>query len=176
MSVKKYKVIFTTVVLIVFGYVLAQYLYLKLTNKAPFSNLLNEKNENCLIYFNIKYQGREYPIFYQYHLAEERFTTPTFRFLAPLYFNELIRYDLSINVDDSVYSELKHKIIDKSLVNAYIGRDLVSEGIAQYDNTINKGIDTEHRKAIIYCLLKQGTNCCVDDESGDVYIIDAPDE
>jgi hypothetical protein len=165
------KLILVGIVVVVVGYVLSQWTYLRLTDRAPFCNLLKEKNESCFIYFNIKHEGKIYPISYRYFFAVERFISPRFRFLAPFYFSEIIRYDLSIEVNKATFSEISDQIVDASLIDRYLNHDFASDStIVTSDDIINRNIKGEHRKAIIYCLLKQGINCCVGHESSDVFV------
>jgi hypothetical protein len=173
---KRVKIILISLISVFIAYWLWQWIYLRSTEKVPFVNLLNDDSDNCFIYFNIEHQGKTYPVVYLYFFAEDRFVSPRLRSLAPYYFNEIIKYDLNISVDNSTFAEIKDRVVNPSLISHYLDCDLLSDSSIIWEGRINKNIVGENRKAIIYSLLVRGINCCFAHETGDVYVVSRPND
>lgn len=150
-----------------------QWHYVNTTNNLPYKNLTNFSSGGCMIYFNMKYKDTVYSVVSTNSLAsakvfkESRLST----IISPLYLNEIIKHDWNVRVDDTLFSEIKHMIVREDLIEKYRERDPLNDSTIILNNRIRPHLAGEHQKAIMYTLLKQGINCCQDDETGVVLVM-----
>lgn len=175
MKINKRKIFILTfipIVVLAVGYFSIQWHYINTTDDMPYRNLRDFSSGGCMIYFNVKHKGKIYPVVYNNSSMPSRLSRKN-KFLtifSSLYLNEIIKYNWSITVNDTLFSEFKDGIVDEDLIKKYKGYDILSDTSIVVDNHINFKYAGEHYKAIIYTLLKQGINCCINDESGVVLI------
>jgi hypothetical protein len=153
-------------------YIIIQLRYIRTTEDMPYRNITDGA---CMVYFNIEHNGIVYPVTdVGAHVPERLYGRNKLQkmFLAPLYLKEIIKYDWSIHLDDEQFKEFEYLIVDKKLIELYSNRDLLSDTTVMLDNRIRNELAGEHFKAIIYVLLKNGVNCCLDCETGIILISD----
>jgi hypothetical protein len=149
-----------------------QWHYINTTNDLPFKNLTDFSSGSCLIYFNIEHNDTVYPVLATNALISEKIFegNKLSGIIYPLYLNEVIKHDWNVNADDSLFSELQWMIVREDLIAEYNRKDLVTDSTVILNNRIRPHLAGEHQKAVIYSLLKQGINCCKDDETGIILI------
>lgn len=169
-------VLFSGIILLVLSilYITIQWRYINNTKDVPYQNLKDFSiGGGCMVYFNIRYKDQVYPVIRNNsHVAELLGIKSNLieAWLFPLYLNEVIRNDWSIEVNEAVYNNFEYDIVDKKLIDFYSKRDLISDTSIVKNGRIAKHFAGEHHTAIIYVLLKQGTNCCQDCETGTTII------
>jgi hypothetical protein len=170
------KVFFSGFILLILCvvYIAVQWRYINNTKDVPYKNLRDFSiSGGCMVSFNIKYEDQIYPVILNNSHGAELLGVKNHIikvYLFPIYLKEVIRNDWSIEVDESVYNDFGYDIVDKSLIDFYSNRDLISDTSIIKNGTIAQHLAGEHHKAIIYVLLRQGINCCQDDETGVVLV------
>jgi hypothetical protein len=169
---KTYFLALLAVIILVIAYFGVQWNYISTTNDVPYKNLPG--TDNCLIYFNIKHEGIVYPVIYKGSSMYSRLSKKN-KFLAlfsSLYLNEIIKRNWSITVDDNLFSEFESSIVRKDLIEKYQNKDVLMDTTIIANNRIKYHLAGEQYKAILYTLLKNGINCCQDDETGVIIVGD----
>jgi len=163
----------TGLVLIIL-YLSIEWHWLETTQRLPYMNLKVRGSSSCYVYFNIENRGKVYRVVMPNGLADgalvrrKSFLLSTF---YSLYMAEMMRYDLSIGVDDSLFNEIKFFTIEDGAVNKFVEHDILNDTLlVDKDGRLVRNLTMEDRDAIIYTLLKNGTNCCVQDISGNIFV------
>lgn len=162
-----------TFILLVASILILKNNHLNTTQEIPFTNLKDFSSGGCFIYFNIEYKGTVYPIAYQNSMMQRPISMKSkfLWFIYPIYLNEVIKYDLNISVDDSLFTEFKYYIVQKEFIEKFKNAHLLGDTNYIKNDRIRAHLDQDEQNAIIYTLLKRGVNCCQDDISGFIDII-----
>jgi len=155
-------------------YLSLEWYWLQTTQLLPYMNLKDLGSSSCYVYFNVKNQGKVYKVVMPNGMADRALVSRKSVLLSAcysFYMAEIIRYDLSIGVNDSLFSEIKLWAVDDMAVNKFARQDLLNDTLLldKY-NRLTSRVPLGEYNALIYTLLKNGSNCCVEDISGDVFV------
>jgi hypothetical protein len=158
-------------VVIYFSY---QYYFLTTTNEVPYKNLTEISSSSCYVYFNIEYRHRVYPVVLPNSLSNSFISMKStfLRSVYPLYLNDVIRRNRSITVDSGLFAKIQFAIVPDSTLTRLRRENLVNDSTYVNSLRLSEGLTQFEINAVIYLLLKNGYNCCVQDESGRVMIAD----
>ena len=83
----------------------------------------------------------------------------------------IISSDKYLEVNNVLYEQLQIYVIQDNFVLKYKNVDILSDTMLIKDNIINPKLNRLDRNAISYQLMtRKIRNCCVDDESGSMYL------
>lgn len=166
---KKIFLSITGVLLIVLLYFGTQIYWLLKTDQVPYRNLREVSSASCYVAFNVEHDNSLYKV-----VASSTRTAGTIRakskfheYFYLLYMNEVIKYNLSVPLDDLLFSEVESGIVENSSLNKFEKIDFkVDTTIITKQNELPPDLRLEDKNAIIYLMLQKGINCCIDDLSG----------
>lgn len=153
-------------------YISYQYYFLTTTDKIPYKNLAEISSSSCYIYFNVEHYEKVYRVVLPNSLSNSfiNMKSTFLRAIYPLYLNEVIKRENSIEVDSSLFAKIQFAIVPDSVLIRLENQDIVADSTYIDKMRLSDRLTQPEMNTIIYLLLKDGYNCCVQDESGRIMV------
>lgn len=153
-------------------YIAYQFWFIETTEDIPYRNLREFSFGSCYIYINIKHKDKVYPIVFENRPLASilKRSNGIGEFIYPVYMNQIIQNDWSLDVSDSLFSEIRHSIVNPDLVERFKIYDPILDTTYIKDNRITYEVSQDEQNAIVFVLLKRGINCCVNHQSGAIHV------
>ncbi|MFZ4414442.1 MAG: hypothetical protein ACOYOV_15265 [Bacteroidales bacterium] len=140
----------------------------------PQKNLKDFRSSSCLIFVDINHDKKVFTILIEndlfYDLITKQYHWGKIKYISRL--NDIITKKISpLDVNDDLYSDLKNFVLNTEYCTKYDTIDILNDTSLIINNKISSSLTDADINAIVYTLLKKNLrNCCVDDESGVVYL------
>jgi hypothetical protein len=150
-----------TVFFLCLTYVIILWFYVHFTDDLPYRNI---QSPHCFIYFDVEYKDKIYRVACESAKAASLLQKKSdlYGVFFSVFMFHVIRYELTIELDDELFNEIEYNLVDERLAPLYRKSNL--KGNSKIDLNNPKSIPGGQSTAIYY-LLKNNISPCMACES-----------
>ncbi len=140
----------------------------------PQKNLKDFRSASCLIFVDINHNKKIFTLIIEndlfFDIVTKQYHWGKIKYISRL--SDIITKKIApFEVNDNLYSDLKNFILNPGYCTKYDTIDILNDTSLINNDIINPSLTDADINAIVYILLKKNLrNCCIDDESGVVYL------